>query len=123
MGGDQGSVRLTTSLILINAAVWLSFAIIVGAGWHPSLPPGTNTRVVLALLAALAAGALVVLVVLLRKRSRAGYYLTLGALAVLAVLTVLDEVGLADLVVLGLTLGPLVLLVKDRRWYLPGSPG
>jgi len=49
--------------------------------------------------------------------------------AFIAILSVTDEVGLADLVVLLLTLAPIVLLLKDRRWFLsqsklpPESPG
>lgn len=38
--------------------------------------------------------------------------------AVIAVLSITDQVGLPDLLTLVLSLAALVLVVKDRAWYL-----
>jgi hypothetical protein len=42
----------------------------------------------------------------------------LGLLLLLAVLTITDEVGLADWIYLVIVAAPLLLLIKDRAWYL-----
>jgi hypothetical protein len=39
-------------------------------------------------------------------------------LLLLALATIVDEVGMVDLAVLAVILLPLVLLIRDRRWYL-----
>jgi hypothetical protein len=115
------SVTVTIGLILVNAIVWIGFAVIVAARMHPSLPAGDLVRVIMASLALLAAAVLVFLSIMLRRRSRWGYILTVAALILLAALTIADEVGLADLVVLAIAVIPLSLLIKDRAWYLGSS--
>lgn len=60
--------------------------------------------------------ALIGLLVLL-KRSRWAYYLLIGLLSLITVLSVTDEFRAADLAVLILAVAPLVMLVKDRKWY------
>jgi lysylphosphatidylglycerol synthetase-like protein (DUF2156 family) len=115
------SVTVTIGLILVNAIVWIAFAVIVAARMHPSLPAGDLVRVIMASLALLAAAVLVFLSIMLRRRSRWGYILTVAALILLAALTIADEVGLADLVVLAIAVIPLSLLIKDRAWYLGSS--
>jgi hypothetical protein len=54
---------------------------------------------------------------LLMGKIRLAYYGLLGLLGWIAFLTITDEFGVADLVVLILTLTPLLLLIKDRGWY------
>ena len=115
------SVTVSIGLILVNAIVWIAFAVIVAARMHPSLPAGDLVRVIMASLALLAAAVLVFLSIMLRRRSRWGYILTVAALILLAALTIADEVGLADLVVLAIAVIPLSLLIKDRAWYLGSS--
>jgi hypothetical protein len=58
------------------------------------------------------------LVIGLRRRSRLAFYGALAVLAAIAVLSITDQVGLLDLVSLSISVIPLVLLVRDRRWYL-----
>ena len=110
-------------LLLLNALVWLVFGIIVAAGLHPSMPESDVFRWIMAVLALLTTGVLLGLRVFLRRRSRIAYYLTVGLLVVLSTLTVTDEFGLSDLIVLIIIAAPLVLLIKDRAWYLRRSPG
>ncbi|MCJ7706626.1 MAG: hypothetical protein MUO38_03300 [Anaerolineales bacterium] len=115
------SVTVTFALVLVNALVWIAFAIIVAARLHPSIPAGELVRMIMALLALTAAVVLGFLAIMLRRRSRWGYFLTVAALILLAALTIADEVGLADLVVLVIAVMPLLLLIKDRAWYLGRS--
>ena len=110
-------------LLLLNALVWLVFGIIVAAGLHPSMPESDVVRWTMAVLAFLTTGVLLGLRVFLRRRSRIAYYLTIGLLVVLSTLTVTDEFGLSDLIVLIIIAAPLLLLIKDRAWYLRRSPG
>jgi predicted membrane channel-forming protein YqfA (hemolysin III family) len=77
----------------------------------------------MAILALLTTGLLMGLWLFLRRRSRLAYYLALGLLAVISLLTITDEFGLSDLIVLIITVAPLMLLIKDRAWYLQRAPG
>ena len=112
------SVKATIGLVLLNSLVWLAFAGVVAARLHPALPADGLVRWGMVALALSAGCVLLLLAILLRRRNRLAYSLAVAALLFLAVLTIADEVGLADLVVLVVVLAPLLLLIKDRRWYL-----
>jgi len=117
------SVSAALFFLLLNALVWLGFTILVAANAHPALPDSRTVQWIMAALAFGSACALGVLIVLLWKRIRIAYSLTLGLLALLAVLTITDEVGWADLIYLAVVVTPLVLLIKDRSWYLRKDSG
>ncbi len=55
---------------------------------------------------------------LLQKRNRIAFFFTTILLTVVAVLSITDEVGLADILTFVSSLAALVLLFKDRAWYL-----
>jgi peptidoglycan/LPS O-acetylase OafA/YrhL len=112
------SVSATFVFLLLNALIWLAFAIIVAAGLHPSIPKENLVRWTMAILAFLVAGVLSILWFFLRKRSKVAYYLTLVLLLFISLLTVFDEFGLSDLIYLIIAIVPLVLLIKDQAWYL-----
>ncbi len=112
------SVSAALLFLLLNALIWSGFTILVTAGAHTALPESRAIQWIMAALAFVSACALVVLMVLLRKRVRIAYFLTLGLLALLAVLTITDEVGLVDWIYLVIVVAPLLLLIKDRSWYL-----
>jgi len=71
--------------------------------------------------------ALAGLALLLSRRSRLAFYLAVILLTIIAVLSVTDQVGWIDLAALAVSVIPLLLLLKDRAWYLrreaPGNPG
>ena len=112
------SVTATLFLILINAFIWLAFAIITATGLHPSIPESDLVRLTMSMLALLTSGLLIGLYFFLRRRTSVAYYITLGMLALISLLTVTDEFGLPDLVVLAISVVPFVLLIKDKAWYL-----
>jgi hypothetical protein len=112
------TVTATFILVLLNALVWLCFAAIVALDLHPALPDSSAIRWIMGILAFGCACTLIVFAILLGKRVRVAYFTTLGLLALLVVRTITDEVGLADLVYLVLAATPLILLIKDRSWYL-----
>jgi lysylphosphatidylglycerol synthetase-like protein (DUF2156 family) len=101
-------------LILLNALGWLAFSIIAAAGIHPSLPETGFGRWAMAVLALLNAFVLVGLVILLRRHNRIAYWLALGLITTISVLTLAGEFGPADLIVLMINLLMLLLLVRDR---------
>lgn len=112
------TVHLTLWLILLNAAIWLVFAGLAAAGMIPGLPDLPALRWLMAGLALACALALGLTTYLLRRRVRLGLVLGLLLLTIIAVLSISDQVGWLDLLSLLISLVPLVLLVKDRQWYL-----
>jgi len=115
------SVSLALIFVLLNALVWLALGNIIVANAHPALSVPPIIKGVMAFLSLAAAAILLGLFFFLGKRSRIAYFLTLAFLAVASLLTIFDQFGWSDLVVLIINLIPMFLLIKDRRWYL--SPG
>jgi hypothetical protein len=112
------TIKITLILIALNAVFWLGYAASAVRG---ALDPADSVSLMVWIMAGLAfisAVALAVVAVLLRRRARIGYYLGLPLLALIAVLSVTDQVGLLDLFSLAISLTPLILMVVDRRWYL-----
>ena len=112
------SVTVTVVLILLDAALWLAFGLIVAVGLHPALPDNLVYKIVLSLASFGAALVLAGLSVLLTRHNRAGYFLTLTFLSMAALAFFLDDVGWVDLAFLAATMLPAALLLKDRNWYL-----
>jgi hypothetical protein len=108
-------------LILLNALVWFGFATLLVFNLHPALPDSPAARWIMGILAFGCASTLVALTILIEKHFRPAYYAALGLLALLILLTGMDQVGLVDLIYLALTAAPSILLIKDRSWYL-GAP-
>ncbi len=112
------SVNTTFILIVLNAFIWLAFGVIVAAGLHPAMPDTPSIKWGMAILALLCSASLLGLLVFLARRRRIAYSLMVALLALISAATIADDFGLADLVVLALTVAPIVLLVKDRAWYV-----
>jgi hypothetical protein len=115
----------TASLVLIgiNALLWLGFAMLVISGAHPAMPDDLLVRGVMGGLALLASGALAGLCALLARRNGPAYYASLAFLLFIALLTVADEVGIWDAVVMLLTITPAILLLFPRVWYFQRGAG
>lgn len=116
------SVSITLIFVLLDALVWLVFGLIIALHAHPALPDDPLIRWGMSLLSIGAAGILLGLFFFLGRRIRLAWFVALGFLAITALLTIFDDFGLSDLVVVVINLIPLFLLVKDRAWYLPGKP-
>jgi hypothetical protein len=111
------TVKITLILMLVNALVWLVFALAVATGLHPALPANATLRWVMVALSLIAALALTGVTVLLKRRNKVAYVLSVAGLILLVLLTIMDELGLADLLVLVAEVLALVLLIKERKWY------
>ena len=116
------SIRIALVFIILNAIIWLAFALIVAADLHPAIPESDVIKWAMASMSLLTSGILLGLFILLRRKNRVAYWLTLGLLIIISILTITDEFGIADLVVLMIALVPLGLLLKDRGWYLQPGP-
>ena len=114
------SVTINFIFILLNALIWLALGVIIAANAHPALRVSPIIKGTMALLSFGAAGILVGLFCLLRKRIRIAWFITLGFLAIISILSIFDEFGWIDLIVLGINLIPIILLIRDRAWYLHG---
>ena len=111
------TVSATLILILLNAAFWFVYAIITILTNNDAATVSHVARWIFSFLALGTAAVLVVLFFLLRKRVRFAYYIALVVLALLAVLSLTDQVGWLDVFSLLLSLIPFVLLVKDNLYY------
>ncbi len=112
------SVTATWFLIGMNALVWLVFGVIVAMNAHPALPNQPLVKGGMAFLSFVVAGVLIGLIFLLARRSRLAYFSSLGLFLVITFLTITDQFGWSDFVILVINLTPMILLLKDRRWYL-----
>jgi hypothetical protein len=112
------TVILTAALIVINAIVWITLGIIIALNAHPALPVPPIMKSIMATMSIFMGLILLGLWIFLNRGSRIAFYLTIAFFLLTAALTILDDVGLADLVVLILNLVPVVLLILDRKWYL-----
>lgn len=122
MNNRPKSVTVTLIFILIIALIWLVFGIIIAVHALPSLPDNPLILGVMALLSFIAAGVLLVLFIFLQRRSPIAWFLTLAALGFSSLLAIFDDFGFSDLVVLVITLIPIILLIKDRAWFLKPKP-
>ena len=112
------TVAATLILILLNAAFWFVYAIITILTSDKADSISYVSRWIFSFLALGTAAVLVVLFFLLRKRIRFAYFIALIVLALLAVLSLTDQVGWPDVFSLLLSVIPFVLMLRDRKWYL-----
>jgi hypothetical protein len=95
--------------------------IIVAADLHPAIPDQPILKAGMAVVSLAIAVLFSGLVVLLARRRRGAYYPAIGILLASALLNVFDDFGAADLVFLVLNIIPIILLVKDKAWFLRAS--
>jgi hypothetical protein len=112
------SVAATRLLIAALALLWLAFGVIVIVGAHPSYREAGLLRWSMAAGALVAAACLAVLAGRLGPHRPLTFWLAVAFLATITAAGLLDDLGLADFVFLLVTVVPLVLLIRDRKWYL-----
>ena len=112
------SVSVCLGFILLNALVWLVFGTIFAANAHPSLPDHPLVRGLMAILSFTLAAILLGLFLFLLKRNRIAYFISTGLLISTSLLTIFDQFGLADLAIIIINFIPVILLIKDRAWYI-----
>lgn len=112
------SVSITLWLFLIMAVMWLGFSLIVAIGLQPSYATLGAFRWLMAGLTFTAGLILIALWMLLKRHYRIAWYGGVLLLAAMTLAGLFDDIGLIDVLYMVGTLVPLVLLIKDRRWYL-----
>ena len=117
MKNHPQGVKLTLALVLINALIWFGFGLIVLLSLHRALPESRFIRLFYGGIWLAAAAFLVLMAVLLGKPNRAAWVLSVMFFSAGAVVTLFDDFGWIDLLFVLADLAPLVLLVKDRKWY------
>lgn len=120
LSAPRRTLFVTQLLLLVDALFWFIFSLILAAGWHPSI---SDVHWGMAALAFLTGCALLLSVFMLRRRSRVAYLLAHGLLSMISVLTLTDEVGIADLLVLVLHVAPILFLWLARRQFFPSNRG
>jgi hypothetical protein len=116
------SVTVTSIVIVLNALIWLVLGIIIAVNAHPALPVPLELKAILAVLSIFMAGILTGLFVFLLKGNRVAYYLIIAFFFVVSILTIFDDVGVSDIIVLVLNILPIIILIKDRNWYRRVQP-
>jgi len=116
------SVSVTLIFIILNALIWLVFGLIIALHAHPALPDNPIIQAGMAFASFCAAGILLGLFIFLGRRSRIAWFIALGFLAFTSILTIFDDFGWTDLAVLLINIFPIILLIKDRAWYLQRKP-
>lgn len=118
MNNHPLSVKISFGFILGNILIWFGLGIIIALNAHPALPNTPLVKGLMAMLSIITAGILSILLILLYRGRRRAYFLMLATLVISALLIIFDDIGLVDVIVLILTLTPVILLIKDRAWYL-----
>jgi hypothetical protein len=122
MDSRPRSVTITYGFIILNILIWFALGIIIAFNLHPAMPDQPLVKGIMAILSFAAAGTLLGIFIFLQKHSRLAYYLVLAFFCVSSLLIIFDDVGLVDLAALAFSIIPIILLVKDRGWYMPPQP-
>lgn len=112
------SVTATMAFILVNALVWLVFGVIMAANAHPALQVSPLIKEIMAIISFATAGLLIGSFIFVSRHNRMAYYIVLALLAATFLANFFDNIGLVDLVVIIINIIPIILLIKDRAWYL-----
>ncbi len=111
------SFQITLIFILVISIFSFGFSVIVASGFHPALPDSQLYQWIMAGLAFLTAVFLLIQLFLLKAKIKLAYFFIIAFLIFLAILTIMDDLGVIDFLVLLVTLLPVILLIKDRKWY------
>ena len=111
-------IKIAIWFLLASAVVWLVLGVLIAGRLHSGMPSDPLIRWGMAAAAFLACLVMVALAWLLAKHKRLAFFITLLALAVVFLLTLFDQVGWSDAVMMALTLAPFVLLLIGRKWFM-----
>jgi hypothetical protein len=112
------TVTLNYVFIIVNFIIWLGLGLIIAVNAHPALSIPPVLKGIVAAMSIGMAGILLILFILLIRGSIKAYYFTLAFFGATALLTIFDDVGVSDIVVLIVNIIPIILLILDRKWYL-----
>jgi hypothetical protein len=106
--------KLITSIVIyLDAAAWIVYGITAGLGLIPGLPAGELRWEMAGLI--IATGAIIFILYAISSKHVWAFYLLLGLLALISLLSLTDQVGLLDWIAYAINLAALVLLVLEHR--------
>ena len=108
---------LSKTSLRIASSISLIFAMITFSGHHYGLPQESTVIIVTGTLALLTSIFEIVLIILIIKRYRIALWGTIAFFPFILILTITDEFGIADLIVLLIHLIPIVLLLIENNWF------
>ena len=111
-------VKIALIFILLNALIFFVLGVLIAGGWHSGIPDDAALKWIMMLGMFGGAIVLALLYMLLAKRRRLAFFIALVALALIMMLTIFEQVGWIDLVMLLITFIPFALLILGRRWFL-----
>lgn len=111
-------VKIALIFILLNSLIFFVLGVLIAGGWHSGIPDDAALKWIMMLGMFGGAIVLALLYMLLAKRRRLAFFIALVALALIMMLTIFDQVGWIDLVMLLITFIPFALLILGRRWFL-----
>jgi len=112
------TVWVGLSFILLNALLWLAFGVVTLVRLDPGPVIPDEMRGFMSMAAFAITAILLGSLFFLFKRNRTVYTITIVSFALISLAIFFDDVGWSDLVFLGISLVPLILLIIDRKWYL-----
>jgi hypothetical protein len=114
------SVKISHGLLAFIAIVWLVFGILAVTGILVTISI-REFRLAIGGMAIACSLVITAFTVLLSRRNHIVYRLTIILLSAIILLSIMDDLGWADLSLIGITVVTLILLIKDRTWYLSSS--
>jgi len=111
-------VKIALIFILLNALIFFVLGVLIAGGWHSGIPEDAALKWIMMLGMFGGAIVLALLYLLLAKRRRLAFFIALVALALIMMLTIFDQVGWIDLLMLLITFIPFALLILGRKWFL-----
>jgi hypothetical protein len=112
------TVWVGQAFILLNALLWLAFGVATIIRLDPGPVIPDDMRGFMSMAAFAIAAILLGSLFFLFRRNRNAYYLVIVFFAFFSLAIFFDDVGWSDLVFLGISLMPLILLIVDRKWYV-----
>ncbi len=112
------TVGATRVLVVVASMIWFGMALLIALGLHPALPQQPAYRWLMGILALVASIGLITCYSIMRRGRTWAYNLLAVMLLGIVVLSVMDQFGWVDLLVLVIHLSALTLLLMDRRHYL-----
>jgi hypothetical protein len=114
-------VRLAQALFYLNAIIWLLFGVMSLFRMADRNPESSVTLTILAILMFVNVGAMLFCALTIGKGRKWFYFLALAVLALNIVLSITDEFGFFDFLVLALDVLLLGLLISHRKSFLAAS--
>jgi hypothetical protein len=112
------SIALLNISIILNIGIWISLGIIIAFNLHPGMPNQPIVKWTMAILFMIAGIILIVLYVYLLKRNRIAYILLIIYFSFSAMLILFDDIGWIDIIALLISIIPIVLLLRNHKYYI-----